>query len=82
MKTIITTTITTVEDEQEVSKPKKSGLYRYSVSKGKHVALEDMHPCHLFHSLKKDMEGLSAEEVLGNIYFKTMFKLLSTAELE
>jgi len=32
--------------------------------------------------LKKDMEGLSAEEVLGNIYFKTMFKLLSTAELE
>jgi hypothetical protein len=54
---------------------------RYSESKRKRIFLDDMHPCHLLNAVRKDMEGMTPNEILNSPYFREAFALLGEAVL-
>lgn len=52
-------------------------VYRYSKSKGMSINVENMHPCHIVNSMKKEMENMTAEEILEEPLFQAYIKTLN-----
>jgi hypothetical protein len=71
----------TPPEVEAVDPPEYEGRWRMSESSSKWLKIEDMHPCHLLNALQKDMKGKKPEDIIGNLHFQEMFRVLSIATL-